>query len=67
MIQPETVEESALPPAARRLLEYVGDLSMELSEMTENAGFRDLSEDFRRASVKARGRAYGQAHNQAQT
>lgn len=69
MIPSETAEESAMSPAVRRLLEYVGDLSMELSEMTENAGFRDLCEDFRQASVKARSRAQtnGQAYDQART
>ncbi len=59
MTRPDAPDDSGLSPARRQLLEYVGDMSMELSEMTENAGFRDLCEDFRLASVKARSRARG--------
>ncbi len=38
-------------PRQRQLLEYAGDMSMQLSELT--ADFRDLGEDFRQAALKA--------------
>ena len=49
---PERPDDYVVTPPLRQLLEYAGDMSMELAELT--ADFRDLCEDFRQAALKAR-------------
>ncbi len=50
---------SGMSPEKIHLLEYVSEMSLELSEMTGGAGFRDLSDAFRRMSDRARGMIHG--------
>ncbi len=58
MTKPHETSAPPLSRGQRQVLDYIAELSVELSELAGGAGFDDLARDLQRAGARARDRVH---------